>query len=146
MNCKLEEQKEQELRQRIIYSVARDYGTPKTALMCGLREDQTDLVYKYGNNPGFNIPNKRWRMLSQGLSTEGDLRIVREYADPSILVSLFQPGNLNGCYKDELLNIMSLVGKISEECSKDKIDQKVLCDLIESLSKEGATMKHEVTK
>lgn len=144
MNLKLEEQQEQRFQKQIIYSVTRDYGAVETAVMMGLREDQTDLVYKYGNNPDLPIPAKRWRMLSQGLTKRDDQRIIREYAHPSVLISLFQSGKLNGCYKDELLNIVSLIGKISEECNKDSINAPLVVDLIEQLANEGATMKKEV--
>lgn len=144
MNCKLEEQQELQLQKRIIYSVVRDFGASETALMCGLREDQTDLIYKYSNNPDLAVPAKRWRNLSQSLTNKGDCRIVREYAHPSVLVSLFKAGNLNGCFKDELLNIMALVGKISEECQRKRPDSKLIAQLIEQLGSEGATLKEEI--
>lgn len=124
MDCILENEKEQQFRKRIIYSAIRNYGAVGVAEMCGLRVDQTDLVYKYSNrNSPVDVPDYRWRLLSQGLTAVGDTSIVREYTDPSKMIVVYSAKETNGSILDELQSIMKLNGLLSQASENGDIEE-----------------------
>lgn len=150
MNCKLENDKEQRFRKTIIYGIIRDYGAPQTALMCGLREDQTDLIYKYSNqNNNLDVPDKRWRVLSQSLTKQGDKRIIREYAHPEVQISITHSDATNGRLDDELDGILIRLGKIKEivinhEDEAGPLECNMIASYVSEISDLTATMKSEL--
>lgn len=120
----MESEQEQRLRQQIVSSAIRDYGVGIVAEMMGLNINQTSLVYKYSNSEAVPVPNKRWRLLSQHLTTRGDKRIVREYVDPAVLVTLqcFKGIKVNGSTKDELVDMLRELSEVEEHIKDNPND------------------------
>lgn len=114
------------------------------ALLFGWGVDQSDLVRKLRNGEA-QIHSCDMRTLCKNIIQElGDMSLLTEMVPENWLAFAIRANKLNGCVKDEILNINKLTGHIVEEIQSKNPDANQISKYATAIASEASTMKQEV--